>query len=80
MRVDEDDAAFSDPAKPIGSFMDEATARKREAELGWRVKEDAGNKDNKSNTCINNDVWDDKEENTKKNITKDELDDLIDLL
>ena len=32
------------------------------------------------NTCINNDVWDDKEENTKKNITKDELDDLIDLL
>lgn len=42
VRVDEDDAAFSDPAKPIGSFMDEATARKREAELGWRVKEDAG--------------------------------------
>ena len=38
------------------------------------------NKDNKDNTCINNDVWDDKEENTKKNITKDELDDLIDLL
>ncbi len=33
-----------------------------------------------NNTCINNDVWDDKEENTKKNITKDELDDLIDLL
>ncbi len=29
---------------------------------------------------IFNDVWDDKEENTKKNITKDELDDLIDLL
>jgi initiation factor 1A len=29
---------------------------------------------------INNDVWEDKEENTKKNITKDELDDLIDLL
>jgi initiation factor 1A len=26
------------------------------------------------------DVWEDKEENTKKNITKDELDDLIDLL
>jgi initiation factor 1A len=29
---------------------------------------------------IFNDVWDDKEESTKKNITKDELDDLIDLL
>ncbi|RLT51854.1 MAG: carbamate kinase, partial [Chloroflexi bacterium] len=42
VRVDEDDPAFADPAKPIGSFMDEATARKREAELGWRVKEDAG--------------------------------------
>jgi initiation factor 1A len=28
----------------------------------------------------NNDVWEDKEENTKKNITKDEIDDLIDLL
>ena len=42
-------------------------------------KDNKGNKDNKDNKD-NNDVWDDKEENTKKNITKDELDDLIDLL
>ena len=42
--------------------------------------DEGDNKDNTNKTCINNDVWDDKEENTKKNITKDELDDLIDLL
>jgi carbamate kinase len=40
--VDPDDPAFGDPSKPIGSYMDEATARRRAAELDWTVKEDAG--------------------------------------
>ena len=40
--VDPDDAAFREPSKPIGSPMDEATARKRAADLGWHVKEDSG--------------------------------------
>jgi carbamate kinase len=40
-RVDRDDPAFLKPSKPIGSFMDEATARRFEAE-GWQVVEDAG--------------------------------------
>ena len=37
-----DDPAFEKPSKPIGSFMEEETARKREREDGWAVKEDAG--------------------------------------
>lgn len=40
--VDPDDPAFADPSKPIGSFMDEATAKERAATLGWTVVEDAG--------------------------------------
>ena len=40
--VDKNDPAFSNPTKPIGGFMDEAEARRREAELGWNVVEDAG--------------------------------------
>ena len=40
--VDRGDPAFRDPTKPIGSPMDEATARKRAADLGWQVKEDPG--------------------------------------
>ena len=40
--VDRNDPAFADPAKPIGSHMDEETARRRAAELGWIVREDAG--------------------------------------
>jgi carbamate kinase len=40
--VDRNDPAFAAPTKPIGSHMDEATARRRAAELGWVVKEDAG--------------------------------------
>lgn len=40
--VDGDDPAFSAPSKPIGSFMDEATANQRRAESGWSVVEDAG--------------------------------------
>jgi carbamate kinase len=40
--VDKDDKAFSNPSKPIGGFMDEAEAKRRQAEMGWTVVEDAG--------------------------------------
>ncbi|MCC6453930.1 MAG: carbamate kinase [Caldilineaceae bacterium] len=40
-RVESDDPAFLKPSKPIGGFLDEATARRFEAE-GWQVVEDAG--------------------------------------
>lgn len=40
--VDRDDPAYRNPTKPIGSPMDEPTARQRAAELGWSVKEDPG--------------------------------------
>mgnify|MGYP005844995811 CR=1 FL=1 len=39
--VDRDDPAFQKPDKPIGGFMEEAEARRFEAE-GWTVVEDAG--------------------------------------
>lgn len=40
--VDRDDPAFADPSKPIGSHMDEATAKRLARQQGWVVKEDAG--------------------------------------
>ena len=40
--VDKNDPAFQNPSKPIGSFMDEQTARKRRDEDGWIVMEDSG--------------------------------------
>lgn len=40
--VDRADPAFTKPSKPIGGFMDEAEAKRRERELGWSVVEDAG--------------------------------------
>lgn len=40
--VDRNDEAFKKPSKPIGTFMDEATAKKRQQEEGWQVVEDAG--------------------------------------
>jgi len=40
--VDRNDPAFSEPSKPIGSYMDEATAKALAAAQGWSVKEDAG--------------------------------------
>ena len=42
VRVDQGDPAFQKPSKPIGGFMDEAEAKKREKEMGWSVVEDAG--------------------------------------
>ena len=40
--VDAKDSAFDKPAKPIGSFMDEATAKEHQAKDGWDIVEDAG--------------------------------------
>ncbi len=40
--VSQEDPAFQNPTKPIGSFMDEADAKEREAKEGWTVVEDAG--------------------------------------
>jgi carbamate kinase len=42
VRVDPNDPAFQAPAKPIGTFMEEDEAKKRQEELGWDVVEDAG--------------------------------------
>jgi carbamate kinase len=40
--VDQADPAFQQPAKPIGSFLDEAAAQERQAKDGWQMVEDAG--------------------------------------
>jgi len=40
--VDKNDKAFQSPTKPIGSFMEEDEAKKRETDAGWSVVEDAG--------------------------------------
>jgi len=42
VEVAADDPAFAAPSKPIGSFLDEATAARRRDEDGWAVREDAG--------------------------------------
>jgi carbamate kinase len=42
VRVDRADPAFQKPGKPIGSFMEEGEARRREREMNWSVVEDAG--------------------------------------
>lgn len=42
VKVDKNDKAFQNPTKPIGGFMEEAEAKKRQADLGWNVVEDAG--------------------------------------
>lgn len=40
--VDKNDQAFIHPTKPIGGFMDEHEAKRREHEMGWTVVEDSG--------------------------------------
>jgi carbamate kinase len=40
--VDRDDPAFENPSKPIGSFMDEETAKAHAETEGWSVVEDSG--------------------------------------
>jgi len=40
--VDRNDKAFQNPSKPIGSFMDEATAKEHAEKDKWSVVEDAG--------------------------------------
>jgi len=42
VEVAADDPAFAHPTKPIGSFMDEASAAERRERDGWDVVEDAG--------------------------------------
>lgn len=40
--VDQNDPAFQNPTKPIGSFMDAEEAQQRKETQGWHVVEDAG--------------------------------------
>ncbi len=40
--VDSEDPAFRNPSKPIGSFMEQATALGHKEKEGWAVVEDAG--------------------------------------
>jgi carbamate kinase len=40
--VDREDPAFLNPTKPIGGFMEEGEAKRRETTMGWSVVEDAG--------------------------------------
>ncbi len=40
--IDRDDPDLARPTKPIGPYMDEATARRSSSERGWKVIEDSG--------------------------------------
>jgi carbamate kinase len=42
VKVNVDDPAFQSPSKPIGTFMDEPQAMRRQDNDGWDVVEDAG--------------------------------------
>ena len=42
VEVDPKDPAFQSPTKPVGYFYSEAEANELSAELGWRMREDAG--------------------------------------
>ncbi len=40
--VDHSDPAFTNPTKPVGPFLDQATAEKRREEFGWVIGEQKG--------------------------------------
>lgn len=40
--VDQNDSAFGQPTKPVGGFLDEATAQRYVRELGWTVAVESG--------------------------------------
>jgi carbamate kinase len=40
--VDPDDPAFDDPIKPVGPFLSEEEAKKKERDFGWVVGDEAG--------------------------------------
>lgn len=40
--VDRKDPAFKNPNKPIGTFMDEASAEEHRKKYGWKIVDDAG--------------------------------------
>ena len=40
--VDKADPDFAKPSKPIGPYLDEATAHRRSSQQGWKVIEDSG--------------------------------------
>ena len=40
--VDENDAAFQDPNKPIGPFLSREEAERRRDAMGWKIREDSG--------------------------------------
>jgi len=42
VEVDPDDPAFQNPTKPVGQFYSEEEAKVVGAEMGWRMREDAG--------------------------------------
>lgn len=42
VEVDPNDPAFATPNKPVGVFMDEATAKDKAATEGWNIVEDSG--------------------------------------
>ena len=42
VEVSRDDPAWQSPSKPIGSFMDETNAQRRQVQEGWKVVEDSG--------------------------------------
>jgi carbamate kinase len=42
VEVSADDPAFQNPSKPIGSFMDQVDAERRQEQDGWDMVEDAG--------------------------------------
>lgn len=62
------------------TFKDSDKEDDKEDEITFQDSDEEEKENKEKGSGIFNDVWEDKEENINKNITKDELDDLIDLL